>query len=116
LVDLRRLRAAGDALAAEAEAKRGLGFGGEEEATPTRPASPAALAAVSRPSSTESLDDRGAAKEKKSVVHKKRQAEKQDPAVGQYLGELSRLRAEAERAFGGGGGGGGERERGSAAA
>ena len=104
LVDLRRLRAAGDALAAEAEARKCFGGGGGGAATggggdgggcgPQRPASPAAL--PSRPSSTESLA--GAA----TTAEKRGKKKIVDPAVEQYLGELSRLRAEADKAFSGG--------------
>ena len=70
-------------------------------------ASPAAL--PSRPSSTESLG--GAAAGKRHQRQQQRNEKNKDPAVEEYLGELSRLRAEAEKAFSGGG----ERERAAAA-
>lgn len=108
LVDLRRLRAAGDALAAEAEAKKCFGLGGgggfDEGRQPHRPASPAALplSSASRPSSTDSLGGGGeAAAAKRKQKQQQRETKKKDPAVEQYLDELSRLRAEAEKAFSG---------------
>jgi hypothetical protein len=111
LGDLRRLRAAGNALAAEAEAKKcfgvasGGGCGDSGCFGPQRPASPAAL--PSRPSSAESLGGVAAFEKKKQ-----QQENKKDPAAEQYLDELSRLRAEAEKAFSVSGG---ERERAAAA-
>jgi hypothetical protein len=109
--ELLRLARADDALAAEAEAKKcfGLGGGGEfdEGRQPRRPASPAALplSSASRPSSTDSLGVGGeAAAAKRKQKHQQRETKKKDPAVEQYLDELSRLRAEAEKAFSGTGG------------